>query len=141
MLIDNKERLGWFYERWTEWAADVSESHTTYPQLERLCSVGWKLERDQDEAWKHFHGWRVNYEAAAYGLALWLDAPPALWSGPRRKGRNQVISPARPSHRVPLEGEKEKLLQAGVKRRAARRAAEHEFHAHHDAEETKTPGS
>ena len=220
-LIDNKERLGWFYERWTEWAADVSESHTTYPQLlyfrspkalrswvigllavmdaaalqlslspitapasarpllrmgyvalrdlaetlgitvdpdpdpadpiqlsraefddavERLRSVGWKLERDQDEAWKHFHGWRVNYEAAAYGLALRLDAPPALWSGPRRKGRNQVISPARPSHRVPLEGEKEKLLQSGAKRRAARRAAEHALHAHHD-EATETPGS
>ena len=32
-LIDNTERLGWLYERWTEWAADVSESHTTYPQL------------------------------------------------------------------------------------------------------------
>jgi len=220
-LIDNKERLGWFYERWTEWAADVSESHTTYPQLlyfrspkalrswvvgllavldaaalqlslspitapasarpllrmgyvalrdlagtlgitvdpdpdpadpiqlsraefddavERLRSVGWKLERDQDEAWRHFHGWRVNYEAAAYGLALRLDAPPALWSGPRRKGRDEVISPVRPSHRVPLEGEKEKLLQASAKRRAARRAAEHQLHAHHD-EKTETPRS
>ncbi len=32
-LIDNTERLAWLYERWTEWAADVSESHTTYPQL------------------------------------------------------------------------------------------------------------
>jgi hypothetical protein len=216
-LIDNKERLGWLYERWTEWAADVSETHTTYPQLlyfrspkplrswvigllavmdaaalhlslspltapasarpllrmgyvalddlagtlgitvdadpdpddpiqlsqaefdeavARIVAVGWKLERDQGEAWKHFHGWRVNYEAAAYGLALRLDAPPALWSGPRRKGRDQVISPARPSHRVPLEGEKEKLLQAGAKRRAARRAAEHELHAHHDDEVT-----
>ena len=214
-LIDNKERLGWLYERWTEWAADVSETHTTYQQLlyfrspkalrswvigllavmdaaalhlslspltapasarpllrmgyvalddlagtlgiavdpdpdpadpiqlsqaefddavRRLASVGWKLERSQAEAWKHFHGWRVNYEAAAYGLALRLDAPPALWSGERRKGRNAVIQPVRPSHRVPLEGEKEKLLQAGAKRRAARRAAEHELHAHHDDE-------
>jgi hypothetical protein len=220
-LIDNKERLGWFYERWTEWAADVSESHTTYPQLlyfrspkalrswvvgllavmdaaalhlslspitapasarpllrmgyvalrelagtlgiavdpdpdpadpieltrdefddavGRLVSVGWKLERDQDQAWKHFHGWRVNYEAAAYGLALRLDAPPALWSGPRRRGRDEVISPLRPSHRVPLEGEKAKLLQASAKRRAARRAAEHALRAHHDGEqETAEP--
>jgi hypothetical protein len=102
--------------------------------VRRLVSVGWKLERSQDEAWKHFHGWRVNYEAAAYGLALRLDAPPALWSGERRKGRNEVIQPVRPSHRVPLESEKEKLLQAGAKRRAARRAAEHELHAHHDDE-------
>jgi hypothetical protein len=218
-LIDNTERLGWLYERWTEWAADVSESHTTYPQLlyfrspkpfrswvvallavmdaaalhlslspitapasarpllrmgyvalremagtlgiavdpdpdpadpiqltraefdgavERLVSVGWKLERDQDQAWKHFHGWRVNYEAAAYGLALHLDAPPALWSGPRRGGRDEVISPFRPSHRVPLEGEKAKLLQAGAKRRAARRAAEHALRVHHDGEQ-ETP--
>jgi hypothetical protein len=108
--------------------------------VERMRAVGWKLERNQDEAWKHFHGWRVNYEAAACGLALRLDAPPALWSGPRRKGRNEVISPARPSHRVPLEGEKEKLLQSGAKRRAARRATEHALHAHHD-EATETPGS
>ena len=215
-LIDNNERLGWFYERWTEWAADVSESHSTYPQLlyfrspkalrswvigllavmdaaalhlslspltapasarpllrmgyvafgdlaatmgiavdpdpdpadpiqltraefdsavERLVSVGWKLERDQDQAWKHFHGWRVNYEAAAYGLALRLDAPPALWSGPRRGGRDEVISPVRPSHRVPLESEEAKLLQAGAKRRAARRAAEHALLAHHEGEQ------
>jgi len=220
-LIDNDERLGWLYERWTEWAADVSESHTTYPQLLyfrspnayrswvigllavmdaaalqlslspisapasarpllrmgyvalrelagtlgiavdpdpdpadpilltraefddavlRLRSVGWVLEREPEDAWRHLHGWRVNYEAAAYGLALWLDAPPAPWSGPRRKGRNEVISPARPSHRVPLEGEKTKLLQAGAKRRAARRAAEHALLAHH-GEETETPGS
>jgi hypothetical protein len=102
--------------------------------VERLVSVGWKLERDQDQAWKHFHGWRVNYEAAAYGLALRLDAPPALWSGSRRKGRDEVINPIRPSHRVPLEGEKAKLLQASAKRRAARRAAEHALLAHHDGE-------
>ena len=214
-LIDNKERLGWFYERWTEWAADVSETHTTYPQLlyfrspkalrswvigllavmdaaalhlslspitapasarpllrmgyvalrdlagtlgiavdpdpdpadpiqlsraefdeavERLRAVGWKLERSQNEAWKHFHGWRVNYETAAYGLALRLDAPPALWSGTRRKGRDHVISPERPSHRVPLESEHAKLLQAGAKRRAARRTAEHAILAHYDEE-------
>ncbi|MGO8687766.1 MAG: hypothetical protein ACLQT7_11430 [Candidatus Dormibacteria bacterium] len=220
-LIDNTERLGWLYERWTEWAADVSESHTTYPQLlyfrspkplrswvigllavmdaaalhlslspitapasarpllrmgyvalgelavtlgiavdpdpdpadpiqltraefdgavGRLVSVGWRLERDQSEAWKHFHGWRVNYEAAAYGLALRLDAPPALWSGERRKGRGEVITPARPTHRVPLEGETEKLLQAGAKRRAARRAAQHALVAHHGGEADATKG-
>jgi hypothetical protein len=214
-LIDNTERLGWLYERWTEWAADVSESHTTYPQLiyfrspnpyrswvvgllavmdaaalqlslsplsapgsarpllrmgyvamrelagtvgvrvdpdpdpadpiqlgrseydeavERLRSVGWEFEREPEEAWPHFHGWRVNYEAAAYGLALWLDAPPAPWSGPRRRGRGEVITPARPAHRVPLEAERVRLLQTGARRRAARRAAEHALHAHHDGE-------
>jgi len=219
-LIDNTERLGWLYERWTEWAADVSETHTTYPQLlyfrspkplrswvigllavmdaaalhlslspisapasarpllrmgyvalrelatsvgisvdpdpdpadpiqltraefddavERLRSVRWKFEREPDRAWPHFHGWRVNYEAAAYGLALWLDAPPAPWSGPRRMGRDQVIQPARPAHRVPLEAEKEKLLLNQERRRAARRAAQHTLLAHHDGEEQEAP--
>ncbi|MGH7750216.1 MAG: hypothetical protein ACREQ5_36425, partial [Candidatus Dormibacteria bacterium] len=32
-LIDNVSKLGWLYEQWTEWAADVSESHTTYRTL------------------------------------------------------------------------------------------------------------
>ena len=51
-----------------------------------------------------------------------------------------MISPLRPSHRVPLEGEKAKLLQASAKRRAARRAAEHALLAHHDGEpETAEP--
>ena len=42
------------------------------------------VERTAQEAWPHFRGWRVNYEAAAYKLALTLDAVPARWSGPRR---------------------------------------------------------
>jgi hypothetical protein len=208
-LIDNIDRLGWLYERWTEWAADVSESHTTYPQLlyfrspnpyrswvvgllavmdaaalhlslsplsapasarpllrmgyvamrelagavgvkidpdpdpadpiqltraeyddavARLRTVGWRLERDADVAWTHFHGWRVNYEAAAHGLCLYLDAPPALWSGPRRRGRNEVMSPARPTHRVPLIDERERLIKVRTRRREARHAAAHAGH-------------
>jgi hypothetical protein len=51
---------------------------------ERLTAVGFPVERTAPEAWPHFRGWRVNYEAAAYKLALHLDAVPALWSGPRR---------------------------------------------------------
>lgn len=214
-LIDNTERLGWLYERWTEWAADVSETHTTYPLLihfrspkplrswivgllavldaaalhlslspisapgsarpllrmgyvalrdlagavgigvdldpdpadpirlteeefheavVRLRAVGWRLEREEREAWKHFRGWRVNYEAAAYGLALHLDAPPSLWSGPRRGGRSEVIRPARPPHRTPLEDEAAKLLAVRERRREARQAADRALHEHHHAE-------
>jgi hypothetical protein len=51
---------------------------------ERLTAVGFPVERTAQEAWPHFRGWRVNYEAAAYKLALTLDAVPARWSGPRR---------------------------------------------------------
>jgi hypothetical protein len=52
---------------------------------ERLISVGFPVERTAEEAWPHFRGWRVNYEAATYLLASTLDVVPARWSGPRRR--------------------------------------------------------
>jgi hypothetical protein len=52
--------------------------------IERLAEVSFPLERSSEEAWLDFVGWRVNYEAAAYAIARAVDAPPALWSGPRR---------------------------------------------------------
>jgi hypothetical protein len=52
--------------------------------IDRLASVDFPLERSSEEAWLDFVGWRINYEAAAYAIARVVDAPPALWSGPRR---------------------------------------------------------
>jgi hypothetical protein len=66
-----------------------------------LREADWIIERDADEAWRHFRGWRVNYETAAYALALFLDLPPALWSGERRDGRRHAQPPRRPAHRIP----------------------------------------
>jgi hypothetical protein len=63
--------------------------------------AGWVFEREPDEAWPHFHGWRVNYEAAAYALARFLDLPPAVWSGSRPRHRPPPQLPARPPHREP----------------------------------------
>jgi hypothetical protein len=63
--------------------------------VERLRSVDFPLERPLQEAWLDFLGWRVNYEAAAYALAWAVDAPPALWSGPRRH-EIETIAPLRP---------------------------------------------
>ncbi len=181
-LIDNSATLPSLYARWTEWAADISESHVNYRTLvyfrspdpaaswllsllavldgaalhlalnpssapyearpllrvgyltmrqlainvglpvpedpapddpieltraefdqaaQWLRDAGWELERSADDAWPHFHGWRVNYEAAAYRLALHLDLPPALWSGPRRPGRPAAAPPRRPRDRRP----------------------------------------
>jgi len=181
-LIGDVAYLPKVYERWTEWAADIAESHTNYrtlaffrspdPQtswllgllavldaaalhlslnpgnappearpllrvgyitmrklarnlgmrvnedphpddpivltreefgaaMDRMRRAGWVFERDPDEAWPHFHGWRVNYEAAAYALAQFLDLPPALWSGPRPRHRPPPQLPARPPHREP----------------------------------------
>jgi hypothetical protein len=63
--------------------------------IERLRQVDFPVERPVEDAWEDFLGWRVNYEAAAYALALATDAPPALWSGPRRH-EMEPIAPLRP---------------------------------------------
>jgi hypothetical protein len=66
--------------------------------IERLASVDFPLERSNEEAWLDFVGWRVNYEAAGYAIARVIDAPPALWSGPRRHPI-PAIAPQRPATR------------------------------------------
>jgi hypothetical protein len=66
--------------------------------IDRLASVDFPLERSNEEAWLDFVGWRVNYEAAAYAIARRIDAPPALWSGPRRHPI-PAIAPLRPPTR------------------------------------------
>jgi hypothetical protein len=180
-LIKSTSQLARLYDQWTEWAADLSESHTSYrtlvyfrspepmrswligllavldaaalhlamcpesvptearllmrmgyltlrkiaaavritvnddPQpsdpilltrqefdaaVAHVVDAGWVPERDLDEAWKHFHGWRVNYETAAYALAYHLDVVPALWSGPRRD-TTTGWTPRRPIDRLP----------------------------------------
>ena len=49
----------------------------------RMRKVDFPVEREPEEAWPEFVGWRVNYERAAYAVADAVDAVPALWSGPR----------------------------------------------------------
>jgi hypothetical protein len=74
--------------------------------LDRLEAVGFPIERSREEAWRHFQGWRVNYEASAYLLADQLVAVPAPWSGERHRlplGAQDL--PARPRHRTPDDPE------------------------------------
>ncbi len=66
----------------------------------RLERGGFPMERTPEEAWPHFRGWRVNYEAISYQLASMIDAVPALWSGPRR-GVAAPIEPFTPVNRQP----------------------------------------
>lgn len=66
----------------------------------RLDEVGFPRERDDEAAWAHFRGWRVNYEALAYRLCSIVDAVPALWSGPRRTS-DEMRPPVRPAVRTP----------------------------------------
>jgi hypothetical protein len=68
--------------------------------VQRLADVGFEMERDAQEAWPHFRGWRANYESIAYSLAYATDAVPALWSGPRRWA-HEPIAPIRPANRQP----------------------------------------
>ena len=60
-----------------------------------LEKVNFPIERTPEDAWPDFVGWRVNYEQAAYAVALAVDSVPALWSGPRRHPQ-EPISPFRP---------------------------------------------
>jgi len=45
----------------------------------RLQSIEFPLARDADEAWRHFQGWRVNYEAIVDAVADLVVPPPAPW--------------------------------------------------------------
>jgi hypothetical protein len=65
----------------------------------RLRAVDFPIARPPEDAWPDFVGWRVNYEAAAYAIAYRVNAPPALWSGPRQ-WLAVPIPPVRPQTRV-----------------------------------------
>ncbi len=67
----------------------------------RLEGVGFPMTRNAEEAWRHFRGWRNNYERLAYDVAELIAAPPAPWSGARRRLSGVVIAPQRPIDRRP----------------------------------------
>lgn len=50
---------------------------------EYMAGGGYTWKRDPTEAYRHFQGWRANYEELAYAIANEIDAVPAPWSGPR----------------------------------------------------------
>ncbi|MFG2602355.1 hypothetical protein ACGFT2_02135 [Streptomyces sp. NPDC048514] len=68
-----------------------------------LETAGFRSRRTAPEAWPHFRGWRVNYEAIAYELCRRCDAVPALWTGPRDYPGGP-IPPSRPADRQPDGG-------------------------------------
>ena len=199
-LVDNVHNLASLYQRWEEWAADVAETHASYPVLlwfrsphpyrswvigllavldaaamqlatqpllapsearaflrmgymclrdlatvvgltfdpdpkpndpiqltednyqdaiHHLEHVGWTMQRGAAESWVHFRGWRVNYEALAYGMADAVKAPPALWAGPRRNLPPRLQPPERPPHREPSP-EMQRIRKLTEKRRSNR---------------------
>jgi len=199
-LVDNVHSLATLYQRWEEWAADVAETHASYPVLlwfrsphpyrswvigllavldaaamqlatqpllapsearaflrmgymclrdlatvvgvkfdadpkpsdpiqltednyrdaiHHLEHVGWTMQRAAEDSWIHFRGWRVNYEALAYGIADAVNAPPALWAGPRRNLPPRLQPPERPPHREP-SAEMQRIQKLTAKRRSTR---------------------
>ena len=49
--------------------------------VNELVAKGFPASRTAEEAWPHFKGWRVTYEAVAYALVAELAAVPAEWTG------------------------------------------------------------
>ena len=49
----------------------------------RASKVSTYLERDRDQAWRDFAGWRVNNDTTLLALAGLTMAPHALWSSDR----------------------------------------------------------
>jgi hypothetical protein len=82
----------------------ISISYEEFAEaVEMLQALNYPLERTAELAWPHFRGWRVNYDVTALALAKAIDAPPALWSGPRR-WRSKPMPPVRPAARQAREG-------------------------------------
>jgi len=76
--------------------------------IERLREVNFPMERTPEEAWPHFRGWRVNYEAVTYELIDRIVAPPGPWSGVRTRLRGVTIEPQRPADRTPDDPQNER---------------------------------
>jgi hypothetical protein len=70
--------------------------------VELLRSADFPVEVTAEQAWPHFRGWRVNYERVGYALAYVIDAPPSMWSGPRRFPSGPTM-PHRPKNRTSKE--------------------------------------
>ena len=57
--------------------AGISLSYAEFlDAVTRLREVDFPMEVEPEAAWPHFVGWRVNYEQAAYALAVAVDAVP-----------------------------------------------------------------
>ena len=77
-------------------AAGISLTYEDFlDAVARMRKVDFPIDREPEDAWPDFVGWRVNYEQAAFAVAYALDVVPALWSGPRPHPRPE-IAPIRP---------------------------------------------
>jgi GAF domain-containing protein len=62
----------------------ISVSREEYDAVyDALAELGVPLRADQNQAWRDFTGWRVNYDAVLVGLAVLTAAPRGVWSSDR----------------------------------------------------------
>jgi hypothetical protein len=59
---------------------------------DRLAQFDFPFERPPADAWRHFAGWRVNYESIADALTRLIVPPPAPWL-PSRPGLGDPVWP------------------------------------------------
>ncbi|MDA8117797.1 MAG: hypothetical protein M0000_10560 [Actinomycetota bacterium] len=79
----------------------ISVSRSEFDQaVARIRDAGFPIERDGAEAYRHFQGWRINYEQVLYRLCYRVDAVPAPWSGARR-WKNATVRFATTPNRTP----------------------------------------
>ena len=84
-------------------SAGISLSYEEFlDAVARMHKVDFPIEREPEDAWPDFVGWRVNYEQAAYATAYALDVVPALWSGPRPHPRPRSPRSGRPRAGRPM---------------------------------------
>jgi hypothetical protein len=94
--------LHWSYEADPDPEGHLQLSYEEFVHAAQLIrDTGFTVERTNEDAWPHFRGWRVNYEALAYRLADVVVAPRAPWSGSRRHLPLELMAPNRPPHRAP----------------------------------------
>jgi hypothetical protein len=68
---------------------------------DELEALGIPLKPDRDQTWHDFVGWRVNYDAVLVGLAVFVMAPPGIWSTDRvRKDHSFFITSRRAARRA-----------------------------------------
>jgi hypothetical protein len=96
-----------------------AKSQITYAEfldaIARLRKLDFPIERDPEDAWPDFLGWRVNYEQAAYAIAYAVDPVNALWSGPRRHPGAPIAPIRPPTGRVKADGEQPDSKQSDSK--------------------------
>jgi hypothetical protein len=83
-LREIADLFGIEYDRDPAPDAPISIAREEFDEVyERLAIAGVPMQRDRDQAWRDFAGWRVNYDVVLLSLAGLVMAPYAPWSSDR----------------------------------------------------------